>query len=261
MLKSNTNSNRDNSSNSSSEDISYGTSAQGPTSEQRSVFNRIGDLLQPLVEDSPREDTVPESSLQSVPCITNLNSLLADIHVRYIALKKEDFQLHYRVQFAGSHYDGVRIKKPDEFDVDIVIGLPVNFSVDQFNPEESDIVIEQNSPGFVQLRAGLQYQKILERDGVDCVINKTAYQWLDDKKYILRSKFTSWFKSVGNRALNQLPKRGLYPICYVDEVGYTIRTSESGPAWTLLIEAPGFKLDVDLVPALRFPEDRWLEAQ
>lgn len=167
----------------------------------------------------------------------------------------------FQVQFAGSHYDGVRIKKPDEFDVDIVIGLPVNFSVDQFNPEESDIVIEQNSPGFVQLRAGLQYQKILERDGVDCVINKTAYQWLDDKKYILRSKFTSWFKSVGNRALNQLPKRGLYPICYVDEVGYTIRTSESGPAWTLLIEAPGFKLDVDLVPALRFPEDRWLEGK
>lgn len=140
-----------------------------------------------------------------------------------------------------------------------MIGLPVNFSVDRFNPEESDIVIEQNSPGFVQLRAGVQYQNILLRDGVD--INKTAYQWLDDRKYILRSKFTSWFKSVGNRALNQLPKIGFLPICYVDEVAYTIRTSESGPAWTLLIEAPGFKLDVDLVPAFRFPEDRWLEGK
>lgn len=60
MLSSNNNSNRDNSNDSSSEDSSNGISGQGPTSEQRSVFSRIGDLLQPLLEDqdTPREELV-----------------------------------------------------------------------------------------------------------------------------------------------------------------------------------------------------------
>ncbi|XP_050342627.1 cyclic GMP-AMP synthase-like receptor [Nymphalis io] len=254
--------------------------------QHRSVLSTLEDLLQPLANTSTNmEDAVPRSSVPVSPNITNLNALLADIHVRYIALKKEDFKLHYsvfnevfrqihnnmkevdryynryssNVQFAGSHYDRLRIKKPDEFDVDIVIDLPVNLRRDH-NPKESDIVIEPNFPGFVQLRAGLQYQKILVRDGIDCLINRTAYEWLDEKNYILRSKFTNWFKSVGNRALNRFPRSGSLPAVFVDGVTYTIRTSESGPAWTIIIEAPRFKLDVDLVPALRFPEDRCSEA-
>ncbi|XP_045764905.1 uncharacterized protein LOC123867084 isoform X2 [Maniola jurtina] len=228
-----------------------------------------------------------QSDVPVRPAIGNLNSLLADIHVRYIALKREDFQLHYRVfdevfrklhqnmkavdkyyeryasnvQFAGSHYDRLRIRKPDEFDMDIVIGVPVNMHTDPNNPEESDIVIEPKWPGFVQLRAGTQYQKILVRDGQDCQINRKAHEWMDDKKYILRSKFTDWFKSVGNRGLNKFETLNDLPVCYVDGTPYTIRTTSSGPAWTIVIESRGFRLDVDLVPALKFPENRWLEGR
>lgn len=40
---------------------------------------------------------------------------------------------------------------------------------------------------------------------------------------------------------------------------YTVRRSESGSARTLIIEntSKGIQLDVDLVPALKFPEERW----
>lgn len=43
------------------------------------------------------EETVSANSIPRIPCITNLNSLLADIYVRYIAIKREDFDLHFKV--------------------------------------------------------------------------------------------------------------------------------------------------------------------
>ncbi|XP_045764925.1 uncharacterized protein LOC123867093 isoform X2 [Maniola jurtina] len=215
---------------------------------------------------------------------SNLNSLLADIHVRYIALKREDFQLHYRVfdevfrilqrnmkavdkyyeryvsniQFAGSHFDNLRINKPDEFDMDIVIDVPVSMHTNPLDPADSDILIETYRPEYLWLRAGTQYRNLPNRDRQDFQINKTAYDWLDKKNFILGSKFIVWFKSVGNRALNEFQKLNGRPVCYVDGVAYTIRSSSSGPAWTIHIESEGFKLDVDLVPSLKFPESRWL---
>lgn len=141
--------------------------------------------------------------------------------------------------------------------MDIVIGLPVNMRPNLHNPEDNDVVIEQNYPGYVQLRAGVQYQRLLVRDGPDSQIYRTAYEWLDERKYILRSKFVNWFKSVGYRALNEFQRVNSVPALYVNGILYKIRSSESGPAWTIIIEAPQFRLDVDLVPALKFPETRW----
>ncbi|KAL0840678.1 hypothetical protein ABMA28_015874 [Loxostege sticticalis] len=222
----------------------------------------------------------------SNPDITNLNSLLSDIYVRYIALRNEDFELHYgifdrvfhhlhrtmkqidpyyeryssTVSFAGSHYDRLRIKKPDEFDMDIVIGLPLNISDDPFNPSESDIRFEPQDAGFVELKMGVQYQKLPMRDGNSWQINKTAYKWRDDDDYLTRSKFIDWFKSVVVRALNKFETnaRG-EPVFQVDGLTYSINRTESGPAITLIIEnrSTNFRMDVDLVPALRFPEARW----
>lgn len=218
------------------------------------------------------------------PVITNLNSLLSDIYVRFIKLT--DFDTHYRVfdtifqavhkkmkevdpyyqkysstvQCCGSHFDNLRIDKPDEFDMDIVIGLPVNIKVDPFNPDNSDIILEAKSPGYVQLKMGVQFQKLPMRDREEWLINKTAYEWKDDANYLLRSKFCDWFKGVVNKALNkfEVSSNGR-PVYYVEGVPYVIDKSESGPAMTLLISnnSRNFKLDVDLVPCFKFPESRW----
>ncbi|CAB3228041.1 unnamed protein product [Arctia plantaginis] len=155
------------------------------------------------------------------------------------------------VQFAGSHFDKLRIKKPDEFDMDIVISLPLNHKVDPFNPANSDINLEPKGPGFVQLKMGVQYEKL---------INKAAYGWKDSSNYLLRSKFIEWFESVVNLALNQYEVKINYrPVVYVEGVAYVIHVSKSGPAMTLLIRnhERNFSMDVDLVPALKFPESRW----
>lgn len=139
--------------------------------------------------------------------------------------------------------------------MDIVINMPVSMNSAIYG--EDDITIRQNFPGYVELVAGVQYQKLPFRDGPDCQIYRTAYEWMDDRKFILRNNFISWFKSVGNKALNRFSTFSSKPAINVNGVWYTIRTSESGPAWTIIIEARGFRLDVDLVPALKFPESRW----
>lgn len=126
------------------------------------------------------------------------------------------------------------------------------------NPKDSDIILEPKDAGFVQLRMGTQYKQLMMRDGNAWQINKTAYEWSDDQIFLLRSKFSDWFKGVVDKALNSFNK-GSTPTIYSGGVAYTIRKSESGPAKTLFIEniSKGFKLDVDLVPALKFPECRW----
>lgn len=219
------------------------------------------------------------------PIINNMNSLLSDIYVRYVGIKKDDFTQHYKVfqyifydlhkkmkevdkyyerysstvQFAGSHYDRLRIKKPDEFDMDVVIGMPLSIKNDMFNSGNSDFIIEPKEAGFVNLKMGPQYTNMPMRDSQDWVINKTAYSWKDSDNYLLRSKFTDWFKSVVVRALNQYKTNGLHPVYQIDGTDYTIQRSESGPAITLIIKnrSSNFRMDVDLVPALKFPEDRW----
>ncbi|XP_026328986.1 uncharacterized protein LOC113236971 [Hyposmocoma kahamanoa] len=222
---------------------------------------------------------VSSDNIPNNPVINNLNSLLQDIYVRYVALNDDEFETYYgvftdvfrqihtkmkqvdpyferyssNVLLAGSHYDRTRVTKPDEFDVAIVIGLPLN---ERAHPE--DVALVPKEAGYVHLRMGTQYKQLMMRDSCNWEINNAAYKWSDGQDFLLRSYFMDWFKGVVDIALN-LFKRGSTPIIYSGDVPYTIRQSESGPAKTLIIEniSKGFKLDVDLVPALKFPEERW----
>lgn len=154
---------------------------------------------------------------------------------------------------AGSHYDRTRVVKPDEFDVAIVVELPLN---EKAHPE--DVVLVPKQAGYVQLRMEPQYKELLMRDSNNWHINTRAYQWSDGQNFLLRSNFMDWFKGVVDKALN-LFNTGSVPTIISGGVPYTVRMSESGPAKTLFIENTSkvFKLDVDLVPALKFPEKRW----
>ncbi|XP_063360867.1 cyclic GMP-AMP synthase-like receptor [Cydia amplana] len=205
----------------------------------------------------------PEVNVPAKPIIRSLNSLLHDIYVRFIALRDKDFVKYYNVfeniffklheqmkeadpyykqysshvLFAGSHYDNLRINKPDEFDMDIVIGLPVNPDENPQNPAKSDVVIEDIAPGFVRLKMGKQFQNLPNRDqGEDWEINQTACKWLDDANYLLRSQFMYWFQSVVDKAMNLFDQNEHgEPYMDVEGTKYNLRLSASGPAYTLII--------------------------
>ncbi|XP_062530817.1 ADP-ribosylation factor-like protein isoform X1 [Bombyx mori] len=250
-----------------------------PTQKEKTGFNRSSRAPESKCKEGI-SDKVPYN-----PKITNLESLLADISVRYIQLKESDFELHYKVldtifqnlhkkmkeidpyynrysstvHHAGSHYDNVRINKPDEFDMVIEIGVPLCFHEKTNNRNESDIKFEPRHAGYVQLKMGPQFQNLPMRDGVDWQINKTAYLWKDESNFLLSTKFLDWFKSVVKRALNKFDTENGQSVYNVRGVKYVIAHSQSGPAETLIItnKSKGFSLSVDLVPALKFPENRW----
>ncbi|GBP54079.1 Cyclic GMP-AMP synthase [Eumeta japonica] len=238
----------------------------------------VGSQLLSMFLDSTR--VFQESDLPP-PSLSNLDSLLADVYRRHVALKDSDFDAYYAVycdvfaelqekmkavdpyyaqyssrkQFAGSHFDGLRIGRPDEFDVDIVIRIPLCHEQAP-QPADSDLVVEPSEPGHVRLRGGRQYSALPFRD--NWPVNRIAYGWRDDEGYLLRTKFTDWFKSVVARALNELPTSCGRPTVVVRGQTYYLKTRESGPACTLIVQRnDGFRLDVDLVPALKFSEARW----
>lgn len=134
----------------------------------------------------------------------------------------------------------------------------MNIKENPSDPKDSDIVIVPKEAGFVELKMGTQHKRLMLRDGNDWQINKVAYQWSDEKGLLLRSNFMNWFKGVVDKALNSFNEGSTPTICSKG-VPYTVRKSESGPARTLFIEnkSLGFKVDVDLVPSLKFPEERW----
>ncbi|XP_063379505.1 cyclic GMP-AMP synthase-like receptor isoform X1 [Cydia fagiglandana] len=207
--------------------------------------------------------------------VRDLNSLLRDIYeVRDKPLRDRNFPKHFKVfqavslklndlmkkvdpyyeryslvRFEGRK-DRLRINKPDDLDVEIVIGLPV----DLHDPAHDD-VIEDVAPGFVKLNIGGQLQNLLDREGEWRVI-QTAHRWLDKDNYLLRTLFMDWYKSVVDKAMDlfdvtedNLPFA--MNVITVEGDTYILRLAD-GQSYTLIVEDPqsGFRLDVDLIPAL-----------
>ncbi|RVE46576.1 hypothetical protein evm_008763 [Chilo suppressalis] len=156
------------------------------------------------------------------------------------------------VQAMGSHYDRLRIKKPDEFDIFNVIVLPCEVV------NSPDFEIRGKEAAFVYIILGEECRRVL-KSGPNSIRNKKVLDWVDDCGYLRRSLFSDWFKSVVARALNKFKSNNSHVAVFqVDGKKYTVALSNAGPAITLNIESmDGFRMDVDFVPALKFSEKLW----
>lgn len=142
--------------------------------------------------------------------------------------------------------------KLDEFDVDIVIRLPISYE-----DGENGILIENYKPGFVQLKIGKAFDNLdKQQDWEKC--HKVTRDWRDADKYLLQNKFRFWMQGTVQKAINLLDRKVV-----VKDKEYTLEYKEAGPAFTLNIRsgigADSFVLDVDLVPVIRFLLPRWPE--
>ncbi|XP_039748611.1 uncharacterized protein LOC120625606 [Pararge aegeria] len=209
----------------------------------------------------------------------NLDVYLNEIFKQFVALKDDDYkrsqevfksvfeqfkqkmgeQCNYfrtyasQVLYVGSVSDGIKVSKLDEFDMDIVVRLPVNYQDDG----ENGIIIESDQPGFVKLKIikafdHLDKQKEWENR------HKVTREWRDQDKYFLQNKFRQWLHSIVQKTLNELNEK-----VTVNGVTYLMKYKMSGPAYTLNIRnvdgEEHFLLDVDLVPVIRFLLPRWPE--
>lgn len=156
------------------------------------------------------------------------------------------------VLYGGSVSDGIKVSKLDEFDMDIVIRLPINY-------EQGDdgICLETDIPGYVRMKITNAFDHLDKQpDWEKC--HKVTREWRDNDKYFLQNKFRAWMHGIVQRAVNDMKGE-----VRVNGDLYLLSYKSSGPAFTLNVKngpdvAP-FTLDVDLVPVIRFSVPRWPE--
>ncbi|XP_040075352.1 uncharacterized protein LOC115318168 [Ixodes scapularis] len=175
--------------------------------------------------------------------VTILNSLLDDILVQ---MKRKDPLFHLvfkRCEFTGSYYDGLRIKKADEFDVDLVLNLPF---------EKDEFIASDGCPGHVGYEVSTAAVDRLHREG-DAKWVPLLLDLMDGERRLVPERVTRWLESVLGSVL------GTYVVssgpCSAIE---KIRLRQHGPAVTLYIKLKdGNQIDVDLVPVIEFRHPSW----
>ncbi|XP_059061409.1 cyclic GMP-AMP synthase-like receptor isoform X1 [Achroia grisella] len=207
-----------------------------------------------------------------------LDLYLTEIHNRYVSLKKDhnekaldvfnsvfaifknsmkkycNYFNHYSTEdmLSGSVYDGTKVSKLDEFDMDIVIRLPINY-----DEGENGITIENEEAGYVKLKITNAFDNLAKQSNWE---NRhvVIHSWRDNEGYLRQDKFRSWIQGVAQKAMNEFNGQ-----VTVNGVTYSLESSQSGPAYTLKIASlpndQPFKLDVDLVPCIKFDFSRWPE--
>ncbi|XP_026729733.1 uncharacterized protein LOC113495271 [Trichoplusia ni] len=197
----------------------------------------------------------------------SLDLYLAEVFKQFISIKDEDFkksqevfksvfeqvkqkmgeQCNYfkkyskNIMYAGSVSDNIKVGRMDEFDMDIVIRLPINYG---------EIIIENEQPGFVKLKITNAFDNLDKQpDWEKC--HKVTREWRDSEKYFLQNKFRQWMHGIVQKALNIMDMK-----VTVNGDVYLLTYKESGPAYTLNIRNDEgndkYSLDVDLVPVIKF---------
>ncbi|KAG0445537.1 hypothetical protein HPB47_014164 [Ixodes persulcatus] len=176
--------------------------------------------------------------------VTILKTLLGDI---FAQMKQTDpfFRLLFkRLEYTGSYYDGLRIKKADEFDINLVLNLP--FEKDEFTASDG-------CPGHVGYEVDPAAMVRLRREG-DAKWVPLLLNWMDGSRgRLVPDRVTQWLESVLDPVLRTyvVPSG---PCSAMEE----IRLLQHGPAVTLYIKLKdGNQIDVDLVPVIEFHHPSW----
>lgn len=189
-----------------------------PTVRYRHRYHRLDEPLQAVMKSlSLDEDKVKNMN-------HNLHKLLDDHLIPQMRARDPLFeQLFGQLHYMGSFYEGLRIKEPNEFDLNVELRLP--------NACRAGVTCENCPPGFLKIK---------------CDSREHVAKWISDDGFLLREKVLYWMKSVVDKALQ-----------YIHISNVQIRRSTSGPAVTLNITALGDSYSVDLVPVFQFKLDQW----
>jgi len=197
----------------------------------------------------------------------SLDLYLGEVFKQFISIKDDDFkksqnvfksvfdqvkqkmgeQCNYfkkygsQIMYGGSVSDNIKVGKMDEFDMDIVIRLPISYA---------DIIIENEEPGFVKLKITSAFDNLDKQPDWEKT-HKVTREWRDSEKYLLQNKFRQWMHKNVQKALNAMEGK-----VTVNGDVYLLTYKESGPAYTLNIRndegTEKYALDVDLVPVIKF---------
>ncbi|XP_011299673.1 uncharacterized protein [Fopius arisanus] len=192
------------------------------------VFNQVNYFI-----------TIPDRRLKP------MNSLLMEVRTTVMELMKSKDQLFkdmfQEVKFAGSFYKKTRVGKPTEFDLDLIIKLPVIYEKIRF---------EEGLPGYARIRLPPDSHKPLWETH-----RKVLDRWIsEDEHYLSNDKVRKWFEGVITKSFSTLMEgqEGWFILPIGETRSVNIKVRKSGPAFTLQVVYEGGHLDLDLVPALEF---------
>ncbi|XP_046734940.1 cyclic GMP-AMP synthase-like [Diprion similis] len=158
------------------------------------------------------------------------------------------FNACYRqTDYVGSYYQGLKVGVPDEYDLNIILKLPISY-------EDLTILIASEKPGYIKIGTKSDILPNLQKHD-RWPEYKRMLKWLDESNMCLdQNKFRQWFESLVVRTFQEFQP--------IDEDDYTsisvtkkyvLRHKKSGPALTLKIDVSHqYSIDVDLVPVLQF---------
>ncbi|XP_046976622.1 cyclic GMP-AMP synthase-like receptor [Vanessa cardui] len=180
----------------------------------------------------------------------NTDILFAVLKELINAMRRNDKlfdSLRPKLDFLGSYFDGLRVGKPTEYDINIILKFPVNYGkikLDASNsPHDYTAIImppEFRRLGKVPLTVNQGFSK--------------THLWCNKEYKLSMKKFRSWMQSTVDVAINALPlEDGMRIIKLNNKQKYKVHTRSSGPANTItIIKDNNDIIDIDLVPTFTF---------
>lgn len=150
-----------------------------------------------------------------------------------------------KLEYMGSYFDGLRVGHPTEFDINLVLTIPVNYE---------KIVLDSTEAKFdyTYIIMPSEFRRLYKNPyTANKGFIKTA-MWCDSSYRLSVKKFRSWMQSVVDAALNKLPLEEGKRILMVHNKCFGLISKCSGPANNISIHQDNGIIDIDLVPTFAF---------
>nr|XP_022908812.1 cyclic GMP-AMP synthase-like isoform X1 [Onthophagus taurus] len=158
--------------------------------------------------------------------------------------------LYRELFYGGSYYDGLKISKPEEYDLDLLMSIP-KYTKPELSPSDLH--------GFVKLKL-TELEKFKQQPEYKSYYTDLP-KLLDDENYLDTDRVKKWMHSVITKTMNKYEKRGdqykfICETSQFENTTFYIKVVTGGPAFTLQINNEDMKMDVDLVPCFVF-DNNW----
>ncbi|XP_026671970.1 uncharacterized protein LOC108628083 [Ceratina calcarata] len=181
-----------------------------------------------------------------------LRQAIQTITERMVAKDQLFAKAYKEIKFCGSFYKGTKVGAPNEFDLNIILELPINYNYIRFySPREGFIRIEINDTSNIY--NSKKSNKLSDKE-------KTSINKFISDGLLNPDKFRSWIEGVMTKVVDELPIYGDKHHMTVNQESFFYakvaihKTYKSGPAFTIKLNIPGAseEMSVDLVPVLAF---------
>ncbi|KPJ06724.1 hypothetical protein RR48_11771 [Papilio machaon] len=171
-----------------------------------------------------------------------LHSVLEDIINRMRACDNLFDSMNPRLDYLGSYYDGLRVGEPNEYDINVILRIPIDDNKIILDARESEC-------GHTCIILPSEFRRLAKTPATANKGYVKTLMWCDTKHRFSVTKFRSWIQSVVDTTLNTLPVKDEKRFINVNNICYFIESKRSGPAITInIIKCNNTVIDVDLVP-------------